>query len=42
VDRLPLSLEPWILPIHDAIEVSIQNRREKARADAEYKAKHSR
>jgi hypothetical protein len=41
VDALPLSIEPWVLPIDSAIEADLSNRRQKAQADAEYKAKHS-
>jgi hypothetical protein len=35
VDKLPLHLEPWFLPIDDAIEADISKRMEAA-----YKAKH--
>jgi hypothetical protein len=41
VDSLPISIEPWVLPIDAAIETDLANRRAKAQADAEYKAKHS-
>lgn len=31
VDSLPISVEPWILPIDDAIEADIARRQEAAR-----------
>lgn len=41
VDSIPLALEPYLLPIDAAIGSDIKRRQEKAQADADYKARHS-
>lgn len=42
VDEIPLTIEPWIMPINSAIEEAIAAKQEAAHKEAEAKAKRGR